>query len=771
MGVIEDGSISGVLLSGREAFVVHYPGYPSSVDRAIETLGGMQQILKARAEKPNKLELYFRPEDPYSHPASGELRPCTKYLLKFSKKKLKDTENVMNHFGHTSADPLHQNEDILISQTTDTTENIAQLNCESLLDSSEAKSQINNGPQEQLCADVVARVSEEYHFNGMVDYQHVLAVHANATRKKKRNFVDMEPESGDPVDVDQDDLMILVPPLFSLKSQPQKMILKPSGDLSLAKKLDTVVRKHSEADHVLILVRDIYWLNYMPSSSRSRSLSEAISKHRFYPLAYPLPKLEIDQCFAIDFNIKDILIYSCSCGHIHNYLTLNFPKIKNCSLLHFTKENFMRLYVKSGEKSLDTAVAEVKALRNLFLCSVFFCLDLTFLLIPKKVDWEKSIARDSDLWQWQTIVCELFEERPVWVKHSIAEHLLDRGVNVNEKVLKRLLFLTAYYFSNGPFMRFWIRKGYDPRKDPESRIFQRTDFRVPPPIRNYCDTNLMSGLKCRWKDICDFRVFPRKAQILLQFFELDDDYIQQEIRKPVSHEICTLQTGWFTSQILDVLRLRVALRFLSVFPETGAQSLLRSVTNRFERLKLLHLTMKDKKAKEADKEVLETKDKETNDEVEVEVEVEDEDDEEDEMEDENLGEDVDIDEVLDMADPDRDLFLPDTCILDNILYLSPLSSLLLSFSYVLSHELFSWKLSIMLYDKSHKLTLVRPDLRYPILHLDIENDNISKDYLQDLFGSFPFGSAGGNEMQDDPYDEEYQIYDQDSDGNLSNDED
>ena len=81
----------------------------------------------------------------------------------------------------------------------------------------------------------------------------------------------------------------------------------------------------------------------------------------------------------------------------------------------------------------------MKALRNLFFCSVFFCLDLTFLQIPKKVDWEKSIARDSDLWQWQTIVCELFEERPVWVKHALAEHLLDRGVNVNEKVLKRCL--------------------------------------------------------------------------------------------------------------------------------------------------------------------------------------------------------------------------------------------------------------------------------------------------------------------------------------------
>ncbi|XP_057812260.1 uncharacterized protein LOC131026400 [Salvia miltiorrhiza] len=31
-----------------------------------------------------------------------------------------------------------------------------------------------------------------------------------------------------------------------------------------------------------------------------------------------------------------------------------------------------------------------------------------------------------------------------------------------------------------------------------------------------------------------------------------------------------------------------------------------------------------------------------------------------------------------------------------------------------------------------------------------ENDNISKDYLQDLFGRFLFGFAGGNEMQDDP---------------------
>ena len=33
------------------------------------------------------MELYFRPEDPYSHPVSGELRSCHSMLLKISRKK------------------------------------------------------------------------------------------------------------------------------------------------------------------------------------------------------------------------------------------------------------------------------------------------------------------------------------------------------------------------------------------------------------------------------------------------------------------------------------------------------------------------------------------------------------------------------------------------------------------------------------------------------------------------------------------------------------
>lgn len=41
--------------------------------------------LQARSSKLNKLELRFRPEDPCSHPAFGQIHSCNNFLLKISK--------------------------------------------------------------------------------------------------------------------------------------------------------------------------------------------------------------------------------------------------------------------------------------------------------------------------------------------------------------------------------------------------------------------------------------------------------------------------------------------------------------------------------------------------------------------------------------------------------------------------------------------------------------------------------------------------------------
>ncbi|XP_073151523.1 uncharacterized protein [Henckelia pumila] len=590
MGIIEDGSISGNLPSSIKVFAVHYPGYPSSIERAVETLGGTEGVLKVCTQKSNKLELRFRPEDPYSHPAFGELQPCNNFLLKISKKKVQSLINKNNPDGvpeHASAVNLEQH--ITFPKLSETSQKFVHPESEPCPDSSEVDVQTQTGAPDPLFADIVAQVSKAYHFNGMVDYQHVLAVHADNARRKKRNWDEVEPQfrKGGLLDVDNEDLMILVPPFFSSKDLPEKVVLKSCSDLSLKRKQEVVMQQPWEGE------------------------------------------MEIEQCLAIDFNIKDILI---------------------------------------------------------------------------KVYWEKFIPRDSERWQWQTAVSELFDERPIWVKESLAEHLIDRGLNVGGNVLKRLLFIAAYYFSNGPFLRFWIKKGYDPRKDPESRIYQKTDFRVPPSLRSYCDANVSSGLKNNWKDICAFEVFPYKCQVLLQLFELKDDYVQQEIRKPSSQGSCSLQTGWFSSHVIDCLRLRVAQRFLTVYPEVGAESILKSVSRRFERSKKVRINLKDFKVdegKQTNEDIVKNADKEPIDEVEYE-----EDAEEDGLEDDNLGEGFDAAEV----EEDTDFFL-------------------------------------------------RP-------HSYTEHENVSKDYLQELFGSFPFNvAAEGDEMQGaDPYgEEEYQIYEQHSD--------
>ncbi|KAF8391825.1 hypothetical protein HHK36_022163 [Tetracentron sinense] len=225
MGFLKDGTVSGVL-PDTEAFAVHYPGYPSSSSRAVETLGGPEAILKARSLQSNCLELHFRPEDPYSHPAFGELRPCNSLLLKISKNICReDQDSVISKSiskcastDMSNSDPIPcYPESVEIGQQRNLHESGTPIANETQLHEEAVPT--------NLSADIVARVSEAYHFNGMVDYQHVLAVHADVARKK-RHWTEMEPhfDKGGLMDIDQEDLMILVPPLFSPKDMPEKLV-------------------------------------------------------------------------------------------------------------------------------------------------------------------------------------------------------------------------------------------------------------------------------------------------------------------------------------------------------------------------------------------------------------------------------------------------------------------------------------------------------------------------------------------------------------------
>ncbi|KAF8683599.1 hypothetical protein HU200_044519 [Digitaria exilis] len=419
---ITDGTVSGTL-PAAEAFAVHYPGYPSSPARAARTLGGLPAISKARSSEPGaRLELRFRPEDPYCHPAFGESRASTGLVLRLSRRK-----------GAVA-------------------------------------------PR----AEVVARVRTAYHFEGMADYQHVVPVHAAHSRKRKRSDVKNDYEhlgKKGHQETDDGNVMMLVPPLFSVKDRPTNIALLPS------------------------------------SNAVSKSMHRGVVQERW--------EMKVGPTLAIPFNVQ---------------------------------------------------------------------------VVPKKINWEDHVRKNSIDWDWQMAVCKLFDERPVWPRQSLYEQLQDDGVHVSQNQFKRLLFRAGYYFSTGPFGKFWVRRGYDPRKDPDSRIYQRIDFRVPPELRNLLRTKDSGSQK--WAELCKLEVIPSQSFIFLQLFELKDDFIQEEIQKPSYQSICSHSTGWFSKPMMKTLRLQVSIRFLSLLPNEEAKSLLRNAHELIERSKKQEALWRSEQSKE-----------------------------------------------------------------------------------------------------------------------------------------------------------------------------
>ena len=63
----------------------------------------------------------------------------------------------------------------------------------------------------------------------------------------------------------------------------------------------------------------------------------------------------------------------------------------------------------------------------------------------------------------------------------------------------------------------------------------------------------LCSLKHRWEDLCKFRFFPYRNQYSFQLYELDDDYIQQEIQKPPKQTSCTVSFSCLAVLILILI--------------------------------------------------------------------------------------------------------------------------------------------------------------------------------------------------------------------------
>ncbi|XP_061460222.1 general transcription factor 3C polypeptide 5 [Rhineura floridana] len=72
---------------------VEYPGVVRDVGKTLLTLGGEEGVSRIYADPGRRLELYFRPRDPYCHPVCANRFPTSSMLLKVRKKtRRKQTE-------------------------------------------------------------------------------------------------------------------------------------------------------------------------------------------------------------------------------------------------------------------------------------------------------------------------------------------------------------------------------------------------------------------------------------------------------------------------------------------------------------------------------------------------------------------------------------------------------------------------------------------------------------------------------------------------------
>ncbi|XP_037941764.1 general transcription factor 3C polypeptide 5 [Teleopsis dalmanni] len=178
-------------------------------------------------------------------------------------------------------------------------------------------------------------------------------------------------------------------------------------------------------------------------------------------------------------------------------------------------------------------------------------------------------------------VKNLFEECPIWTRIAL---IYESGV-LNDK-LKCITPSLAYYFASGPWRTLFVRYGYDPRKDFNSRFYQTFDFRMrfrsgvseffsqlSDKRKNKRTTKDLTEMEYddEQDDVTSLAIdanypyldedrMPRSKQCILRYRDIHIPRIQEmlvKIPSPQTGAICNEKTGWlpqgFDNQVRHII--------------------------------------------------------------------------------------------------------------------------------------------------------------------------------------------------------------------------
>ncbi|CAM9697637.1 general transcription factor 3C polypeptide 5 [Strix aluco] len=161
---------------------VEYPGLVRDVGAMLRTLGGEQGVSRIYADPAKRLELYFRPKDPYCHPVCANRFPTSTVLLKVKRRTKKKKQ----------------------------------------LD---AEEQIQ--PEVQFEMEILGTVTTVYKFQGMSDFQY-LAMHSGPDGKQTSMYdkvLMLKPEKEE--FFNRELPLYIPPPIFSRLDTPVDYFYRP----------------------------------------------------------------------------------------------------------------------------------------------------------------------------------------------------------------------------------------------------------------------------------------------------------------------------------------------------------------------------------------------------------------------------------------------------------------------------------------------------------------------------------------------------------------
>lgn len=147
-------------------------------------------------------------------------------------------------------------------------------------------------------------------------------------------------------------------------------------------------------------------------------------------------------------------------------------------------------------------------------------------------------------------ILDLFEKQPIWNFNQLWNKL--SGVKEKSQFSTRVFTrLIAYKFHRGPWSKLWIRRGYDPRKDPNAKTFQVLAINIMRYLPNFDDTLADKDSLAH----IDERTVPHKQSALPQLKDVHIARVQALVHVNDGQEAsCTLEDGWCVPGTLDSCR-------------------------------------------------------------------------------------------------------------------------------------------------------------------------------------------------------------------------